>query len=647
MNNLWRIITLFVLPGMVVGGNTIAAFFRLTDGGLEPLMALAFAGVIWCSTAYIVSQISYWSKKSASLYYPAMALTALLFTLAVGSAVLVWGNGTISATVGITVSAAATALVIHSFTAKSYSVFDRLSFMLGAFIGAFIWLYAALFSRLSWMETLFYYLAAALLLAWAFASPLTCRGSRRRRWQWRILLIAGAIASFYTVPTFSPPPTVKITDKLWTKTYTTVNGRRFILTEKSGRFALYTPNGKLLMPDKADENAQAALLVMMSFQKKTAPKILLAAPLSSTIPQQLKSFPSARLKFYRLPEAMQSKRFNIKNPDFSRLIPRLNNNYHCDILLMTALPENPYPVFLKKSLQTLTATLQPNGMAAIPGNLLKNPTVFSYMHENFAFSGALPVPGDWWVFSRNKLELSPQYISKNLQDTFYDSLGNSADMFEVLYFNRNLWGKSPALPTLPQVHYGSNKILGSWWWCFFGIAAAVLWRIIRLFGERRNIMYGWFNAVENGFSGMGTFLLIMAILLLHNGATLLLLMALSISIVLFNGKWSAGGVWCSLAGLLLLGIMLGVDYSNTIILALIMVQSVLLTGTVPALTSDNVHQQQQMLSGVFLGLLLASLALAAVWFFNIPLLVIWCLIFAARVPGIWQYARKSVYYRNR
>ena len=26
MNNLWRIITLFVLPGMVVGGNTIAAF---------------------------------------------------------------------------------------------------------------------------------------------------------------------------------------------------------------------------------------------------------------------------------------------------------------------------------------------------------------------------------------------------------------------------------------------------------------------------------------------------------------------------------------------------------------------------------------------------------------------------------------------
>ena len=647
MNNLWRIITLFILPGLVVGGNTIAAFFRLTDGGFEPLAALSFAGVIWCLTAYIVSQTISWSKKSASLYYPAMAVTALLFTLAVGSAVLVWGNGTISATAGIAVSAAATALVIHSFTAKSYSVFDRISFMLGAFAGAFIWLYAALFSRLSWMETLFYYLAAALLLAWSFASPLTCRGSRRRRWLWRTLLIAGAIASFYTVPTFSPPPAVTNPDKLWTKTYTTVNGRRFILTEKTGRFALYTPNGKLLMPDKTDENAQAALLVLMSLQKKNAPRILLAAPASSTLPQQLKRLPPVKLKFYRLPEAVQSKRFNIKNPDFSRLIPRLNNQYHCDILLMTALPENLYPVFLKKSLQALTGNLQTNGIAAIPGNLLKNPTLFSFMHENFSFSGVLPVPGDWWVFSRNKLDLSLKSISKNLQDTFYDSLGISADMFEVLYFNRSLWGKSPAPSTLPQVHYGNNKILGSWWWCFIGIATAVLWRIIRLFGERRNTMYGWFNAVENGFSGMGTFLLILAILLLHNGATLLLLMALSISFVLINGKWSAGGVWCSLAGLLLLGIMLGVDCPNTIVLILIMVQSVFLTGAVPALTSDNVPQQQQMLSGVFLGMLLSSLILAAVWIFEIPLLLIWGLIFASRVPGIWQYARKSVYYRNR
>ena len=42
-----------MLPGFVLGGNTIAAIYRFTDGGFEPLAALCCAGVIWTAAAYI------------------------------------------------------------------------------------------------------------------------------------------------------------------------------------------------------------------------------------------------------------------------------------------------------------------------------------------------------------------------------------------------------------------------------------------------------------------------------------------------------------------------------------------------------------------------------------------------------------------
>jgi|GEM_PF-7064733 len=651
MKNLWHIIILFMLPGLVLGGNTIAAIFRFTDGKLEPLAALSLAGIIWTATAYIFSAIINHLKAPSKIYYPAMALTAILFTIVVGGTAVFCGNGTAVAAMGITASAVAFAGAAHSFVSSQYTLWCRWSFIIGTLAGTLPWLYGVFYSRLAWMETLFHYLAVLLLLTWALASPLTRRGSQHRQWSWRILLLLCIAGSFYTIPVFSPPPTIKIAGKLWTKTHTTVNGRKFILMEKSGRYAFYTPDGSLIMNDKCDENSSGAILALLSLHAKEKPQIQVVAPATSALPRILRELVPAKIRHHRLPESMFIRRFYQKKPDFRAVLPQyprqVQTDHSTDILLMTALPENQYPLYLKNFLTYFTSNMNWFGVVALPQYLLKNPVVFSFMHENFPYLSILPTPGDWWVFSKVPLDISLKSISKNLHEVFRNTPGLSADMFEIIYSNRNLWEQIPSPEQKTAPRYGNNQLLGSWWWLLTGIGIAVLWRIIRLFGERRNMMYACFNAVENGFSGMGTFLLILSLLLINNGSSVLFLAMLSTIFILFLSNWKAGGVWLSLAGLSAILWIFNSSGNNTLLAVIILCQTILLTGAMPSINTPDKTIGRQKLCWVFLGMLLGACAVTVCWLYNVPFLLMWAMIFAARVPGIWQYSKKSVYYKDR
>ncbi len=641
-----------MLPGFVLGGNSIAAFFKLSDGVLEPLPALCLGGIIWSTTAYIFCQTAIFIRRAAPIYYPAIAASALLYTLAAGGVAICCGNGLAAASTGIAVSALSTALIAHSFVSTSYTFFDRLCFTAGGFAAAAIWFTAGIYSRLAWMETLFFYSAIFLLLSWAFASPLTQYGKSRKKWLWRLLLLTGAWGSFYTVPVFSPPPKTfkNHPEKLWSKTNTTCNGRRFILQEKSGRYGYYTPRGKLLAADRTDEKIQSAVLPLLSLPENTVSAIQLIAPATSVLPGLLKNHTEARLRHHRVPETIYSREFKWNNHLFSQILPNRPTSElphkSADILLITALPENPYPYFLQRWLKYIAGDiLHPNGIAAIPADLLKNPAVFNFMHENFACSGILPGSGELWVFSHHPVDLSLKSISKKMQQTFSSSANINPEMFEIVYSNSEWLKDYPAAGSEEHIAYGTNQLCGSWWWWLFGAAAAVVWRVIRLFGERRSTMYSCFNAIENGFSGMGVFLLSLSLLLVYSGAYTIFLASAAGTFVFLLTKWKCGGIWAAVTGLLVLPVFLCNDSYN-FLMVIIMLQAVALTGAMPSLQPAAVGTERQLLCAVFLGMLFAGWLIAVLWLGNIPLLPVWGLFLLARLPGIWQYGRKSVYYSN-
>ena len=641
-----------MLPGLVLGGNSIAAFYRLTDGKLEALAALCAASTVWSASAYIFIRTANIFKTS-QLYYPASAISAIAFAILSGFAVAFSGNGTLAAMVGIAISGAATAWTAQSFTANNIRTADRWIFIAGTVAGGMIWTAAAVISRLAWMETLFFYLAILLLITWAFASPLTRRGEKKYRRIWRTVLAVSVIAGFYAVPVFSPPPPdsllTKLPGRLWSKTHTTINGRRYVLQDVNSSQDIYTPQGRLQIPARADENLQSAVPVLLNISNRPRPTVQLIAAKNSTLPGTLKKISDAKIRHYRLPAAMNFRRSGMNKFDIRHIHPQYKAQATCkksaDIVMLTTLPENQYPAFLKDFLQyTVVESLNAEGLAAIPSYLLKNPAVFCFMHENFPYSGVLPAPGELWVFSRKSLDLSMKNISRNLQNTLGGYSNATSEMLAILYASP-LWNSSTTpYPALEDIKYGNNKLTGSWWWIAIGIAAVFLWRILRLFGERRNIMYSCFNAVENGFSGMGTFLLILSIMLVNSGAHALFLAVAAMSFAFFLAKWNIGGVWAALIGLILL--LAAISDPDWIGLGLIavMIQTMSLTGRMPSAISGDIRSQKQMLHAVFLGMMAASLFISAVWLAKIPLLLAWAMIFAARVPGIWQYGRIGVYY---
>ena len=145
---------------------------------------------------------------------------------------------------------------------------------------------------------------------------------------------------------------------------------------------------------------------------------------------------------------------------------------------------------------------------------------------------------------------------------------------------------------------------------------------------------------------MGVFLLVLSLLLVNTGMPVLFTALAAVTFCFYLSKWQAGGIWFAIAGILL--IALATLTEEKLFLIIVMLQASFLTGALPAKAAQDINMERQLQCSVFLGMLLASMAITAVWMLDVPLLLIWAMLLAARVPGIWQYSAKGVYYgKNR
>ncbi|MBO5722602.1 MAG: hypothetical protein J6S19_05765, partial [Lentisphaeria bacterium] len=84
MKNLWRIFVLFILPGAVLGGYTVTAFWKFFENSFQGIITLGLAGLLWSFSAYIAILFAGRIRRIAHTYYPAMAIMAAVFPLTSG-----------------------------------------------------------------------------------------------------------------------------------------------------------------------------------------------------------------------------------------------------------------------------------------------------------------------------------------------------------------------------------------------------------------------------------------------------------------------------------------------------------------------------------------------------------------------------------
>lgn len=648
MKNLWRIFVLFILPGMVLGGYTVTAFWKFFENSFQGIISLGLGGVLWSFSAYIAMLFAGRIRRIAHTYYPAMAIMAAAFPLIYGwmklCGVTVWLIGG----AGIILSALFSALVTQIFTVRTYRRFECRIFSLGVLAGGGLWLWIIWSRRVAWGELYVFCLALFMLICWLYASPLTRRGSGKRRWLWRLALFVLAVSAYSIPPVFQPkawnPSPAGFDNWMNSDMRVTVQGCYFEWINKDNNSGFFNSSGRLITHGKVDEELQPAMLPLLAILGTDSPAGRLVTPLESVLPPFLVKAAGKKMSRCQVPTAMEITRQGRGALKSSLLFKGTVPQKNCDLLLITALPENQYPGVITRFMQYHCAALKNDGVAAVPGNLLKNQVFFHFMYEKFSHYEVLPFPGDLWVFSNRKLDLSSRNIAEGIRNLYGETLPGGAELYSSLAGGNDLFkGFYPAPPPVENITCGLNRWLGAWWW--FGVVAgiALIWRIVRLFGERRNIMYAYFNCVESGFSGVGVLLLCLGLLLINCGMWYLLLAALSL---LFCGslcKWNGGGVYMAIAGLLLIPFIAQQTMVWHWLLVIAAFQAMCCTGCAPVVKNISVQDERKLYQALYLGGLIAAIIMLAVWNWNIPLWAVWGLLLIARVPGIWQNQHKSVY----
>jgi len=655
MKNLWRISILFMLPGVMLGGGTVLAFFRLADSGWEPLRTACLASVIWCLTFWMGNAVAAKIHNPGRFYYISTAVCALGMVLLTGICRHQNWIMVLDGWAGVVISAWALGWLQQSFISSSCTRLDRWSWISGVLISGVILIYGAYRSRLAWMETLFFYLAEFLLICWCFASPLSSRGSSQSKYFWRIILLAGAVGGFYLTPVFAPPPRVKapatMPDGEWCKTAITVQGSRFIWMDKNSRYSCYTPAGRLLAHDENDEVLQGAIPGLLGIMPMAYPAVKIIAPVRSVLPGTWKKITGSAVRFFRLPESDPANKNLWKRRLFAGFAQYgAKDGKVYDLLLISALPENQYPSVICEFMKYAVSDLHRDGVIAVPANLLQNSALFGFLHENFNCCGVLPAPGYVWLFSNSKLDLSIDNIEKSL-NIFYGAdspvpPGMYASVFGVN--NGNMNNTQIPLP-VEDLHLTGNKLYGKWWYLAATAVLVLLWRMIRLFGERRNIMYSYFNCIEQGYCAMGIFLFALGLAIIKIGlfsfftALLALLFAASFSRSRLIGGW---GLWCGLILMICAAWVPGGEYLRIWFLAAAMLLAMCSSAGAVKIFARTQQEERKLASAISLGYLLAALTMLAVWFWQLPLLMIWGLLAVSGTSGIWQYRRGSVYYKK-
>ncbi len=635
-------IIFFMLPGMVLGGSWISAFFHIAGNGLEPLKALAWAGVVWSVSAFLAVKLAGTLHAGRNTYYYAAVFAAVALTLGPGICRSAGGAGVVEGWTGIVLTALFSGTIFYALLSDSCCKSERWSLVAGVLLAGVIWCWAALRMRLAWMETLFFYLGEILLLCWLLASPLTRRGAESARWLWRGCLLALVIAAYYAAPVFSYPyrgrAPENFPDGLWCKSRITPQTAYFTLMERSGSSAFTSPDGRVIMYQEDDEYLTASLPGLLSVLPTARPDIQLIASYRSCLPQNLRAITGKYPRCHRLPDSWTITGNMVKNKRIGFIFDRNPIVSRQDLLLIAALPENPYPAAIRRFVKYFMRGLNPNGVVALPAHLLQNPELFTLLHEKFTYANTLDAPGHLWIFSNRKLDIRDHVIEKNLNDLYGENSPVPPGMYSTLTRAQIAHERDLHIVPPENFQWGSNRWLGQWWWILSAVAIVLLWRIFRLFGERRNIMYTYFNTVENGFGAMGIFLLSLSLIMLYTGAFNLVIAAAALTAVAVWTRFSAGGAWGAIMGALLVPLAVAGSNLYCFWLLPVMVQAMGSAGWLPfAAKSSDIQERRKLLEALHIGFMMAAMAMLAVWWFNVPLLFIWAIFTASRIPGIWQY----------
>ena len=473
MKSIWRIIVLWFLPGVVCGGCLIDAFFRLSDSGRELLEILTGSALLWTFAAGVSMLCCRKVRGINRFYYPAAALMTIGFSLGVGCCRQLGYFGWPEGICGIIVSGVAAGWIIQSFCSATYQLRDRLFFLGGISASAVIWILAVYYLRLAWMETLFFWLCELVLFTWLAASPLTKRGSRIRRWGWRIVLVGGMWLAYWVSPEcsyrwWSSMP-ADFPDALWVKTSVTPQGNRFTLISPEGTKKVFTSDGRLIETTDSDDALWAALAALKVCRAGgIAQSMRLAAPAGSQIPVMWKRLGGRILAYYRFPESVYCGRGSWKKSSWGggNFLGRMlytQPAQSADIFLLTALPENPYPAVLKNFMEYNCQTLKMDGVVAVSGNLLKNPTVFEFLNERFSRCAVLPAPGNIWLFANCPVSGDLQLLEKKL-DHYFDEYYNGAPpispgAFSVICTDLSLQPAAISPLEYENPHWGKNSLI--------------------------------------------------------------------------------------------------------------------------------------------------------------------------------------------
>ena len=657
MKFIWRAVVLFILPGVIFGGCLVDAFFRLSDSGSEILKVFTGASLLWTLSAGAAMLCCRKVRGISRYYYPVAALMTIGFSLGIGLCRQLGLLGWYEGAGGIIVSGAAAGWVFQAFCSETYRLRERLFFLIGIFLSGGIWLLAAYRLRLTWMETLFFWLCELLLLCWLLASPLTKRGQIGKRWCWRVILAGCMVAAYWVSPEFSyrwwkAMPT-DFPDALWVKTTVTPQGNLFTLVAPNGEKKVFTAAGRLTADEKSDEALWAALAALKVCRTGgIAHNMRLAAPEKSRIPAMWKKLGGRIIRYYRFPESIYLgsgswKKSSWGGGNLRERIQHPHPGQNAEIFLLTALPENPYPAVLKNFLEYNCQALKLDGVVAVTGNLLKNPTVFEFLNERFAQCAVLPAPGNIWIFSNSPVSGNLMGLEKKLDlylEEFYNGEPPIAPgCFSVICTDWNLHRSAISEIEYETPRWGGNSLFRPWW--MFLVLAGIVsgWRFFRLFAERRNVMFTYLDCVENSFVGMSVFLLAMGLLIVQTGIFYLAVALLGLIFFLSMCKCSAGGIWGCLLGMAaLLPAVCGAQW-GIFLLPVVMIQAALAVGAGYKSDSTAAGSERRLCRITLLGILAAAVFMLLVWGCKIPLLAVWAFLMALRLPVIWQTGDKRVY----
>ena len=624
-----------MLPGAILGGNTALAFYRLADCGKEPLAVLSQTALLWTSVGCIAAWCWMGLRRITSAYYCVSVIMSIAFACSGGLCWLAGWGGWLEGVAGCCISAIFTAFFLLCFDSHYITKRERWSFVVGGLLAGYFLFHIGYFRKLGWGETLFFYLNTALLICWCFASPLTVRGKVWRRIVWRLVMLAAAFGVFFLCPIFQygawGRAPESFPDGVWQFTHITRQGSRFVRIDPHDRSGIFTPDGRLIAWYEPDEDMLHAIPGILGLVKERNAEIKLICNYNSCLYDVLHNKMLMNVDCCYVPSSLTGC-IPEKITGKARLHKGSSGKKEYDLLIISALDDNQYSGYVKRQWQKLLPELKQSALVAVRGNLLSNATLFRLLNDSFSYSGVLPGPCRIWVFSNEKLDFSTQAIDAN----FSRLTGALPGTYTSIVAQDDLIADLPPPPAAEDLRLGNNRWLGNWLWLLAAAALALVWRAIRLTGERRGIMYNFWNSMENGFAGLATVLLALGILQINCGIFALTAAVLSLLVILKAGHFRAGGVWASLIGLLILLIAAQGPINWHWLLIVVMIQTMFFTGVAMRSDKFSLPDRRNLTAGSMVGFVFAAAAMLAVWLLNVPLLVIWTLIFAARLPGIWQ-----------